>query len=194
MQEQMSLQLYRKKVDKEHWRKVKVHVNSTHVLTNEHEEDMALIEEALPAVLQSKPFFSRFAHEIKSYHRWFCIVWFYSETFPRTLRVVSMASNIIVTLFIQALTYDLTNPDDGSCSTYETADECLAEGSAFDESVTKCTWTPKRYGGTCAFREPEDSLSIIVFVAIFSAMVSIPLLVSIEYLVKNVLSAKTRHT
>ena len=131
---------------------------------------------------------------MKSYHRWFCIIWFYSETFPRTLRVISMSTNIVVILFIQALTYDLTNPDDGTCPTYESADECLAESSAFDSSVPKCTWTPKRYGGTCAFREPEDSLSIVIFVAIFSAMVSIPLLVSVEYLVKNVLSAKARHS
>ena len=54
--EEMLYQLYHNKGDQDHWRKVGVHVRSTSVLTNEHEEDIALMERALPAVLQSKPF------------------------------------------------------------------------------------------------------------------------------------------
>ncbi len=181
----------RRKDDSQHWRKVHVHVQNFKVPATEDMENLHMVEQSLPAVLRSKPFFERFMHEVKCFHRWFCIIYTYAEDFPRTLRVVSMASNVIVVLFIQALTYELTNPDDGSCSTYETVDECLAESSTFNPSVTKCTWKAKRYGGTCSFREPEDTLSIVIFVAIFSATVSIPLLVMIEWLVKSLLAAKT---
>ena len=105
-----------------------------------------------------------------------------------------MAINIIVTIFIQALTYNFTNPDDGTCPNYQTADACLADPSTFDNSVPKCYWVPRRVGGKCHFREPEDTLAIVVFVAMFSAIVAIPFLVSMEWILKNVLSAKTKHT
>ena len=189
--EGMFMDYDRRKHDDEHWNKVRMHVNNSEVATTEEVENFLMVEQSLPAVLRSKPFVERFVHELKCCHRWLCIVYFYSEDFPRSMRVLIMASNVIVVLFVQALTYELTNPDDGTCATYETADECLMDSSTFDPSVSKCTWRAKRYGGTCSFREPEDTLSIVIFVAILSALVSIPLLVTIEWLVKNILSAKT---
>lgn len=178
----------------EHWRKVRSHVRDNATIIGEEEEELAFVEQTLPSVFHSKPFFVRLLQELKNFHRWACIVYTYSETFPRSMRVVSMASNIIVTLFIQALTYNFTNPDDGTCPTYEAVDACLEDSSTFDESVPKCYWVPRRVGGKCHFREPENTLSIVVFVAVFSAIVAIPILVSMEWVLKNVLSAKTRHT
>lgn len=184
----------RRKIEPEHWRKVRSHVRNNATIVGEEEEELAFIEQTLPSVFHSKPFFARLLQELKSFHRWACIVWHYSETFPRSLRVVSMASNIIVTIFIQALTYNFTNPDDGTCLAYQSADACLADPSTFDNDIPKCYWVPRRVGGKCHFREPEDSLSVVVFVAVFSACVAIPILVSLEWVLKNVLSAKSRHT
>jgi hypothetical protein len=191
--QEMRLLYGQHKEDAEHWRKVRSHVRNNAVIVGEDEEELAYIEQTLPSVFRSKPLLHRLLEEMKSFHRWFCIIFTYSETFPRTLRVLSMFSNVMVTMLIQALTYNFTDPNDGTCPTYDTSVACLADGSTFDDTVPKCYWVPRTVGGRCHFREPEDTLSIVVFVAVFAAMVSIPMLVSIEWVVKNVLAAKTSH-
>ena len=80
------------------------------------------------------------AEEIKQHHRWASIVFFYSDSFSRVARVVSLVNNVVIMLFIQSLTYNLTNPDDGSCDTYKTQTECLKEPSPFTTGESKCSW------------------------------------------------------
>eukprot|EP00599_Poterioochromonas_sp_BG-1_P017126 CAMPEP_0173166906 /NCGR_PEP_ID=MMETSP1105-20130129/22346_1 /TAXON_ID=2985 /ORGANISM="Ochromonas sp., Strain BG-1" /LENGTH=224 /DNA_ID=CAMNT_0014088345 /DNA_START=314 /DNA_END=985 /DNA_ORIENTATION=- len=76
---------------------------------------LKLAEESLPQILGSKSVMTKVSNEMKMNHRWFGVVFHYSQKFPRVLRVVSLATNIIIMLFVQSLTYDLTNGNDGTC-------------------------------------------------------------------------------
>ena len=96
----------------------------------------------------------------------------YSKSFPRLLRVLCLATNVIVTLFLQALTYNLTNPDDGSCGAYTADQECTEETGAFGDGSSKCYWEQGNVKGICYFREPAETFQVILFVAIFAALVS----------------------
>jgi len=162
---------------------------------------MAIAEEALPAVLQSKSLGSVIAAEMKQHHRWLGVVYHYSDQFPRVLRVASLATNIIVMLFIQSLTYNFTNGDDGSCERLETESSCLEPSSVFATGESKCYWLSAEQvaggggGGLeagCHYVQPSDSMKVMLFVAIFSALISCPIALFADYLITRVLGAKTK--
>jgi hypothetical protein len=114
-------------------------------------------------------------------------VFFYSDHFPRVLRVVSLATNIIIMLFIQSVTYTLTNPDDGSCEALYTRPTCIEPRSPFATGESKCSWD----GSECSFIQPSGSTKIILFVAIFSAIISTPIALVSDWVVRHILSAST---
>ncbi len=51
------------------------------------------------------------------------------------------------------------------------------------------TDTANKYGGTCTFIEPSDNIKVILFVAIFSAILTTPIAIFTHWLIKNVLAA-----
>jgi hypothetical protein len=59
------------------------------------------IEQSLPAVFRSDSVWEKSIREMKVYHRWLGVVFFYSPTFTRSLRLLSLGSSIIIMLFIQ---------------------------------------------------------------------------------------------
>jgi hypothetical protein len=157
---------------------------------------MSLAEEALPQILRSKSLSSRIWNEIKRYHRWFGVIYYYSSSFSRVLRVLSLSSNIVIMLFMQSLTYSLTQGDDGSCSTLHNEVSCLSPPSAYGGGK-KCYWTPSTGSsssssdGDCAFVQPDKSIEVMIFVAIFSALLSTPIALLIDWLIHNILAAPT---
>ncbi len=157
---------------------------------------MQLADEALPNVLlASKSLTTRVIDELKRHHRWLGVVYYFSKRFPRLFRVVSLATNIITMLFIQSITYNLTNGDDGSCERLGTETDCLAPRSAYATGSSKCYWTydssASSADGSCHFVQPDQDLTVIVFVAIFSAVVSTPIALSADWIILNILSAPT---
>ena len=155
---------------------------------------LKVAEQALPQVLSSRSFVSRYRDELKRHHRWAGVIFHFSKKFPRILRVVSLATNIIVMLFIQSITYNLTKGDDGSCELLHTETACLEPESAFSTGASKCYWIvdeSNKYGGECHFVQPDDDLKVIIFVAIFSAIVSTPIALAADWLIMNILSAPT---
>jgi hypothetical protein len=74
------------------------------------------VEASLPEIMRTKSFLERFTTEMKRYHRWFGIVFYFSDDFSRVLRIVSLVGNIVSMLFVQAVTYAMTNPDTGQCA------------------------------------------------------------------------------
>jgi hypothetical protein len=70
----------------------------------------SLAENSLPQLLSSTSTANSWKGKIwteeKKFHRWLGIIYYFSAIFPRILRVVSLASNIIIMLFIQSLTYN----------------------------------------------------------------------------------------
>ena len=139
--------------------------------------DMA--EEALPKVLGSRSFTSQIQQELKRHHRWLGVIFHYSDQFPRVLRVISLATNIIIMLFIQSITYNLTNGDDGTCARMQTESDCLEAPSAFSTGESKCYWVPASESsvgdgnaggassgqGECFFVQPSQSIKVVLFVA-----------------------------
>lgn len=153
----------------------------------------SLAEEALPNILSAKTFWSRAVSELKRHHRWFGVVYFYSPHMPRMLRVVSLATNIIIMLFMQSITYNITKGDDGSCALYKTETACLQPSSPYASGSSKCYWEPPSSDngnvGSCDFVQPDNDLQVVLFIAIFSAIVSTPLGVAVDWLVMQVLCA-----
>jgi hypothetical protein len=155
---------------------------------------LQLAEEALPQILSSRSIMTKISNEIKRHHRWFGVVFYYSHKFPRVLRVVSLSTNIIAMLFIQSVTYSLTHSDDGSCATYTDQTACLEPQSSFSTGSSKCYWTGTAKHGQCKFIEPENSMEVVIFVAIFSALVSTPISLVADRIITTVLAVPTvRH-
>ena len=155
---------------------------------------LSIMEEALPHVLShQKTMLQKIIHEISHHHRWVAVFSLYSETFPRSLRVLSLATNIIVMLFIQSITYNLSNPDDGTCRTFTDEKACTRSKSSFSNGSNKCRWVQGSSNArSCIFIEPSDSSNIVIFVAMFSAVVSAPIVVFLHALIKSLLAAPTR--
>jgi hypothetical protein len=153
-------------------------------------KDVLIAEQALPSILSSNTLSHRVVTEIKHHHRWFGILFYYSAAFPRVLRVTSLATNVIIMLFIQSITYSLTNPDDGSCEMLLTETDCLDPRSPFATGTPKCFWDGQAQ--RCGFVEPDSDVKIILFVAIFSALLCTPMALLVDWLIMNVLAAPTR--
>jgi hypothetical protein len=157
---------------------------------------MVMAEEALPKVLlTSKSLVRRTVDEIKRHHRWIGVIYYFSKKFPRVLRIVSLATNIIVMLFMQSLTYDLTKGDDGSCESFKTEEACLEPRSQYSSSMSRCYWsypdTSRPTVGECHFIQPDNSFTVVIFVAVFSALVSTPIALLADWIIQNVLSVPT---
>jgi hypothetical protein len=151
--------------------------------------DVQSIESALPAAFASAPFSERFVTENKKFHRWFGIIFYFSPHFPRVLRVVSLSTAVVTMLFIQAVTYNIAEADDGSCELCQDRTTCLAEPSSLARSQSKCYWDTDQQA--CYFNEPSNDLLRVVFVAIISAMWSAPISVFVEWIIMRVLAAKS---
>jgi len=160
---------------------------TTIVNNNAPEEELTLLEESLPRVLGHQPFADRFISEVKQHHRWLRVAFFYSDSFPRSLRVLSLTTNVIVMLFVQSITYNLTKPDDGSCGTlFKTETACLEPHSSLGTGAHKCDWVD----GQCVFVEQATSFTVVLFVAILSAIVSTPIAYVQDYLIFEYVAAR----
>jgi hypothetical protein len=160
-------------------------------ITTKGNDIIKLAEDALPQILSSKSLTLRMKNELKRHHRWFGIIFFYCPKFPRLLRVVSIACNVIIMLFVQSLTYELTNGNDGSCERFTTEMTCLEDKSEFATGRSKCFWTPPAGTGSgeCGYVQPDSSVDVIIFVAIFSAIVSTPFALICDRIILNILAA-----
>jgi hypothetical protein len=153
-------------------------------------EDIQFIEATLPEVFSSKPFSARFLAETKRYHRWFGIIFYYTPQFPRVLRVVSLATAILIMLFTQALTYNVAYPDDGTCEENIHRTSCEDEPSAIARNEEKCYWDSETR--SCHYLEPGNDILRVFTVAIISAVIGAPIMLTINWMVMNVLSCKTK--
>ena len=155
------------------------------------EKEIVRLEDSLPAVLSSKSFMRRFLAEIRRHHRWFQVLFRYSPSFPRSLRVLSLATNIIIMLFVQSIIYNVSNPDDGSCATYRSQAACQQPRSSFGSGGSKCKWTPS--DSSCSFIEPTEDITVVIFVAILSAVLTTPFAILEGVIIQKILAAPTTH-
>jgi hypothetical protein len=156
------------------------------------DKERKLIEEVLPSIFKTDSLWIKFKEEMRVYHRWLGIVFYYSPEFPRSMRVLSLFSSIVIMLFIQSVTYNLADPDDGSCEQCKDESCCLSLKSTLNAREDRCYWLNatayETISGSCHFREIAEDMTRMFIVAIISAMVSAPLALSVQYLIMNVLS------
>jgi hypothetical protein len=144
---------------------------------------------ALPSVLQPTPLWVKYKAELKLYHRWAGIYFHYSKSYSRPLRLLSLLTNIIIFIFVEALTYDLRDPDDGQCELEESYDSCLSEKSTLSSGESKCFWDEETK--SCHIRDIVNDLTQVLTVAIFAAMIGTPLAVAVQSLVQKYLAPAT---
>jgi hypothetical protein len=161
---------------------------------NDKNHYFTMADGALPQVLiASKSLTNRIKDEIKRQHRWLAVIFFFSQRFPRVLRIASLATNIICMLFIQSLTYNLTNADDGTCERLRTEAACLSPKSPYATGSSKCYWAYNDVAAAhCKIVQPDDDLTVVVFVAVFSAIVSTPISLLTQWIIEHILSAPTK--
>jgi hypothetical protein len=153
------------------------------------------IEESLPQVLHTqRSLGEKLLQEVKEHHRWAAVIYHHAESFPRSLRVLSLAANIVAMLFVQSITYNLSNPDDGQCATLKSETACLQPQASFGNGESKCDWVAGSGSGsgTCVFSEPTNSFTIIIFVAMISALLSSPIAILQTIIIHRFLAAPTK--
>ena len=149
-----------------------------------------VLDSALPSVLQPIPLWTKCTRELKQYHRWAGIYFHYSRSYSRPLRLLALLTNVILLLFVDALTYDLRDPDDGRCELEKDIDSCLSEPSSLTAGKSKCVWDDDN--SSCHIRDTDNSLSQILTVAIFSSLIGTPFAVAIHVSIQKYLAAETR--
>jgi hypothetical protein len=163
-------------------------------------QDLNLIEESLPSIFRSDSLWVKFKEEMKVYHRWLGVVFYYSPEFPRSMRVLSLFSSIVIMLFVQSVTYNIADPDDGSCEACKDENCCLSLRSTLNSNEFRCDWisgvpsanlTSFPDQGSCRFRDLGEDMTRMFIVAMISAVVSAPFALSFQYLIANVLSKTT---
>jgi hypothetical protein len=150
---------------------------------------ISLLNSSLPSVMQPLPMWVKYKDELKAYHRWGGIYFHYSAVYTRPLRMLSLITNIIIFLFVEAVTYELADPDDGSCEELKTLSTCLSEKSSFDSSESKCYWDINSSG--CEIREVDNSLMKVMLVAIFASIIGTPFVALLQVLIQKNLAAET---
>jgi hypothetical protein len=151
--------------------------------------ELKLVEASLPKIMHTAPLMEKIVSEVRTHHRWIGVAYHYSENFPRPLRVAALATNIVTLLFFQSVTYNLANPDDGQCETFDNVSACTSPTSQFATGQPKCSWDNTTQ--QCSFIEPDSEIKVILFVAVFSALLSTPVSMISHYVIKNILAAKT---
>lgn len=169
-----------------------------------HDDPGRMLETSLPSIYKSNTLWNKFKHELKVYHRWFGIIFFYSPEFPRYLRLLSLFSSVLMMLFIQSVTYDIADPDDGSCESCETNPCCLSLKSSLNMNEDRCYWSSANDGrwnitnetdynsyGSCHFRSISGDLKRVFIVALFAAVLSAPLSLVVQFIITFFLSPET---
>jgi hypothetical protein len=159
-----------------------------------HTDPAGMVDECLPSVLRETPLSVKISREMKVFHRWFGVVFFYSAHFKRSYRVLSLFTSAIIMMAANALTYVIAYPDDGSCATYDSETDCIAPQSSLNGG-SKCEWISdpsSADGDYCEFREPANDIVQVVFVAIIAAMFSTPLALMADYVIMQYIAAEVK--
>jgi hypothetical protein len=138
------------------------------------EEIFEYIDLLIPAVYNAKEtFIQRCGREIGLHHEYFNLMSVDLKrptTLNRSFKIVKIVSVQTVSMFIQAVLFDLQNPqDDGSCSSFTTEVNCLSRKTVLDSSQSYCQWD-EHSRQQCSYSQPVFSELAVVYVMIISAI------------------------
>jgi hypothetical protein len=92
-----------------------------------------------------------------------------------------------------AITYNIADPDDGSCEKSRNAVSCMKIKSSLNSDQPMCYWTydsddTADASGSCHYKPINNDLQRVVFVALISAIFSTPIAIFTQYLICEVLA------
>ena len=145
------------------------------------------IDLILPAVYNiQETFFERTLREIRLHHRYFHLFMVdtrrpnFSDRLYRTVKILSVQT---IQMFLQALLFDLQNPeDDGTCPSHKDEATCLQRKTILDQTQSYCSWD----GSTneCSYLTPEFSQSAVIYVMIITAICTAMFKTPLDFLLK----------
>jgi hypothetical protein len=151
------------------------------------EQILSYIDMIMPAVYNTKEsFIQRSFRELGLHHRYFHL--FVPDTrranlydrFYRTMKILSIQT---LTMFLQALLFDLQNPtDDGTCLTFHNESSCLSRKTIFDSDQTYCSWNTDNE--KCSYANPSFSEIAVIYVMIITAVCTTFFKVPLDQLLK----------
>jgi hypothetical protein len=148
-----------------------------------------IVLNSLPSVFMERAWLVQFIAEMKKNHKWLSVVFSYSEIVPRHVRALTLTGYVLFVMFGNAMMFQLTLPDDDSCQRHASEATCLAEMSGLTKE-NKCFWDEETE--TCLFRTIQSSIWVVMYIAIISAVITLPLTLIQDYLVTKVILAPLR--
>jgi hypothetical protein len=161
----------------------------------EHEELVEKIKEEIfryiglliPAVYNAKEsFVQRCMREIGLHHRYFHLMSMdlrRPTSLARFYKTVKILSVQTLSMFLQAVLFDLQNPqDDGSCSFNRSEESCLLRRTVLDQSQSYCQWDVNTSG--CSYAPPVFSEVAVIYVMIITAICTAIFKVPMDYCLK----------
>jgi hypothetical protein len=145
--------------------------------------NLSEIEKTLPPIHSTESLGHKLSNAEKDRHKWLSIIFLYNEHYPRSLRAFLLVNEFIIILFVNAVLYNLTNPDNGECQYYYSQNDCLKTKSSFNSAYSKCKWEKS----SCSFNAPEQSVEFLVYISIIGMVLTIPLKKLFEFIMNNVL-------
>lgn len=173
-------------------------MNHNHNNNNHHNHNNQLLltnlneiqfDNSLPMILRPISIIERCKHELQTYHRWLGIFFHYSKIYSRPLRTFSLLMNILIMLFVQSVTYNLIEPDDGTCEKQHTETKCLKISSQISNQPN-CQWDVN--DSKCKFRDITNDFELVMIAAIISAIISAPFSILLQSLILHVLSSNMK--
>jgi hypothetical protein len=89
---------------------------------------------------------------------------------------------------MQSISYDYTNPDDGSCEKITNRVDCLQAKSSLSLGEDKCKWENE----SCNFIQPSESFAVVLYVAVFCTVLSTPIAFVLNKIILGVLAMPLR--
>ena len=148
------------------------------------------VDAIFPSIFRLKPFHEIFIEETKASHRWLSLIFSYKADFSRSLRLLALMTIVTCTLFFNSLLYNLAYPNTDACKTYTSQEDCVRDKSPYARKESMCYWDSM--SDECSLREPKNSATAVVYIAVVSALLSVPLMFALEYSILHVLNVPTR--
>jgi hypothetical protein len=97
-------------------------------------------------------------------------------------------------LFMEAVTYNIAEPDDGTCEAWNNEQDCLAEKSRLASDASMCYWMNSTTTAACHYQETSNDIMRTLYVAIVSSLLSAPLALFQNWLFLHILSGSDSQT
>jgi hypothetical protein len=152
------------------------------------EEIFQYIDLLIPVVYNEKEtFLGRCRREIGSHHRYFHLMSMDLKrptSLTRFYKTVKILSVQTVSMFLQAVLFDLQNPqDDGSCLPFTTEINCLSRKTVLDSSQPYCQWN-EQSRQQCSYAQPVFTEVSVIYVMIITAVCTAIFKVPVDYCLK----------